>query len=167
MTIALSVAINTFPPLQFSCVFASSFAHLHLPLRICNCLCAHLPLHVCICPCKSALKFAIARYNCRTLLAVYSWSIIITELCLRSTRSQTSLQDFACNPPLIKPHCRTLSAIYLWSIIFVQLSLSNPAVQLGLTCNCPICPQPIHNLPKYPPHSELCPFTLSIPSPIS
>ena len=67
--------------------------------------------------------------------AIHSWVNpiaglvnIITGLCLRSTLGQSSLPDFARDPPLGKTHCRTckhhrrtLLAIHPWANIIAGL----------------------------------------------
>ena len=70
-----------------------------------------------------------AKPHRRISLAIHPWANTIVGLCsrstfeqnfitrfhLQSTLGQTSLQNFACNLPLTKPHCRTLPAIHPWS----------------------------------------------------
>ena len=82
----------------FPCAFVSALAS--LPSSLLSCVC-----------------------HCMTLLAIHLWSIIIVRLCSRSTRGQSSLQDFARDLPVVNPHRRTLLAIYPWSIIIAGLCL--------------------------------------------
>ena len=66
------------------------------------------------------------------------WLNIIAGLCSRSTLGQTSLQDFACDPPLGKHHCKTLLSIHPWANIIARLCLQNTLGQTSLqdiACN--------------------------------
>lgn len=130
----------------FSCTFTTAlayifFAYLRLLLRASSLMHLYLPLQVCsyICYCKFAITFAIANLllcicYCKTLLAIYLWSIIIVRLCLQSICGQSSLQNFACNLSLDNYYCMTLLVMHPWTniiarlcsqFIFRQLSLYN------------------------------------------
>ena len=102
-------------------------------------------------------------------LAIHPWANTIAGLRLQSTLGQNliagfhspstleqiSLQDFARNPPLGKPHCRTSLAIHLWANLIPELNLQSTFGQLDLSLTDP-------QSPHVPLHSELLPFTLSI-----
>ena len=88
----------TIPP---SVAINTLFPCAHLPLRTSSLARSYLPSRVCPRVCYRA--FAIA------------------GLRSRSTRGQSSLQDFARDPPVVNPHRRTSLAIHPWSIIIAGL----------------------------------------------